>query len=136
MRILWVIISCIIFLAADKKQASPRKIIDVHFHARLLIDYPKPPPPNPRTGKIPEWKSDKEMIDIMLATLKDNNVVKVIASGSVTTVARYQMADSERVIPGFDYPYEGNSSLPDTVAFLRYIKEKKISVFWRTCPSI
>ena len=129
MRILWVIISCIIFLAADKKQASPRKIIDVHFHARLLIDYPKPPPPNPRTGKIPEWKSDKEMIDIMLATLKDNNVVKVIASGSVTTVARYQMADSERVIPGFDYPYEGNSSLPDTVAFLRYIKEKKISVF-------
>lgn len=129
MRILCIIIGGAIFLAADKSQAPPRKIIDVHFHARLVKDYPNPPPPNPRTGRMPGWKTDKELIDIMLATLKDNKVVKVIASGSVTTVAKYQMADSERVIPGFDYPYEGNSLLPDTATFVRYIKENKISVF-------
>ena len=128
MRILFLITGFIFFLAPVIIHGQLRKIIDVHFHARLVADYPNPPAPNPKTGKIPEWKNDKEMMDIMLATLKNNNVVKVIASGSVTTVARYQMADSERVIPGFDYPYEGNSSLPDTVAFLRYIKEKKITL--------
>src|SRR5215217_3546726 len=129
MRILCIIISCTFFLAADKKQGLPRKIIDVHFHARLLADYPNPPPPNPATGKIPGWKNDKEMMDIMLGTLKDNNVVKVIASGSVATVGNYQMADPERVIPGFDYPFEGNTVLPDTATFVRYILEKKLSVF-------
>jgi uncharacterized protein len=129
MRILCIIIGGTFFLTADAKQAPPRKIIDVHFHARLITDYPKPPPPNPRTGKIPGWKTDEEMIDMMLGTLRDNNVVKVIASGSVTTVAKYRMADPERVIPGFDYPYEGNNSLPDTATFVRYIHEKKISVF-------
>ena len=60
MRILCLIIGCAFFLAAEKKQAPPRKIIDVHFHARLFTDYPNPPPPNPRTGKIPEWKNDNE----------------------------------------------------------------------------
>jgi predicted TIM-barrel fold metal-dependent hydrolase len=129
MRIVNLIIGCAFFLAPDTKQTTVRKIIDVHFHARLLTDYPNPPPPNPRTGKIPEWKNDKEMMDIMLAALKENNVVKVIASGNLTTVANYQMADPERVIPGFDYPFEGNSALPDTNTFVRYIKEKKLSVF-------
>src|SRR5688572_18440184 len=121
MRILCIIIGSTFFFAADKKQAPPRKIIDVHFHARLLTDYPNPPPPNPRTGKIPEWKNDKEMMEIMLTTLKDNHVVKVIASGNVTTVGNYQMADPEMVIPGFDYPFKGNNSLPDTTTFVRYI---------------
>jgi uncharacterized protein len=129
MRILTLIVGCVFFLAADKKQPTPRKIIDVHFHARLLKDYSNPPPPNPRTGKIPEWRNDKEMMDIMLATLQENNVVRVIASGNLTTVANYQMADPERVIPGFDYPFEGNNALPDTSTFVRYIKEKKLSVF-------
>jgi len=129
MRILCIIIVSTFFLAADKKQTPLRKIIDVHFHARLLTDYSNPPPPNPRTGKIPEWKNDKEMMDIMLTTLKDNNVVKVIASGNVTTVGKYQMADPGRVIPGFDYPFKGNNSLPDTATFVRYIQEKKLSVF-------
>ena len=129
MRILCIIIVSTFFLAADKKQTPLRKIIDVHFHARLLTDYSNPPPPNPRTGKIPEWKNYKEMMDIMLTTLKDNNVVKVIASGNVTTVGKYQMADPGRVIPGFDYPFKGNNSLPDTATFVRYIQEKKLSVF-------
>ena len=91
--------------AADKKQTPPRKIIDVHFHARLYTDYPNPPPPNPKTGKIPAWKNDKEVIDIMLATLRANNVVKVIVSGSIATVNNFQMADPARFIPGFDYPF-------------------------------
>ena len=129
MRILFLITGFIFFLAPVIIHGQLRKIIDVHFHARLVADYPNPPAPNPKTGKIPEWKNDKEMMDIMLATLKNNNVVKVIASGSVSTVAKYQMADPGRVIPGFDYPFEGNNSLPDTGTFVRYIQEKKLSVF-------
>ena len=129
MRILCLISCWVFFLAGDKIQSPPRKIIDVHFHARLLTDYPNPPPPNPTTGKIPGWKSDKEMMDTMLATLKNNNIVKVIASGNVTTVGYYQMADPERVIPGFDYPFKGNNSLPDTAIFVSYIREKKLRVF-------
>ncbi len=129
MRILFVFIACMLLLAADKKHAPQRKIIDVHFHARLRTDYPNPPLPNPKTGKVPKWKSDKEIMDVMLATLKNNNIVKVIASGNVTTVANYQMADPGRVIAGFDYPFEDNRILPDTASFVRYIKEKKISVF-------
>lgn len=129
MRILCIIIGCAFFLVTDNKLVAQRKIIDVHFHARLFTDYPYPPPPNPVTGKIPEWKSDKEMMDIMLETLRDNNIVKVIASGNISTVGNYQKADPERVIPGFDYPFEGNISLPDTASFVRYIKEKKLSVF-------
>jgi hypothetical protein len=123
-----MIIACI-FFAFDNKGVAQRKIIDVHFHARLLSDYPSPPPPNPVTGNIPKWKNDKEMMDIMLTTLKDNGIVKVIVSGNITTVGSYQLADPERVIRGFDYPFEGNASLPDTTTFVRYIKEKKISVF-------
>jgi hypothetical protein len=129
MRSLCIIIGCTFLLAADKKQAPPRKIIDVHFHARLLTDYPNPLPPNPATGKIPAYKNDKKMMDMMLAALRDNNVVKVIASGNLTTVSNYQMADPERVIPGFDYPFQGNNSLPDTATFVRYIQEKKLRVF-------
>jgi predicted TIM-barrel fold metal-dependent hydrolase len=128
-RALSIIIGCTFFLAVDRKGVAQRRIIDVHFHARLHTDYPNPLPPNPVTGKVPEWKNDKEMMDIMLATLRENNVVKVIASGNITTVGNYQKADPERVIPGFDYPFEGNTSLPDTAAFVRYIKEKKLSVF-------
>ena len=129
MRILCIIIVCTLFLAADREQVAQRKIIDVHFHARLFTDYSNPPPPNPVTGKIPEWKNDKEMMDIMLTAVKTNNIVKVIVSGNITTVGNYQKADPERVIPGFDYPYEGNTSLPDTATFVRYIQERKLSVF-------
>ena len=129
MRILCIIIVCTLFLAADRELFAQRKIIDVHFHARLFTDYSNPPPPNPVTGKIPEWKNDKEMMDIMLAAVKTNNIVKVIVSGNITTVGNYQKADPERVIPGFDYPYEGNTSLPDTATFVRYIQQRKLCVF-------
>src|SRR4026208_1044302 len=123
MRIVCIFIGCIFLSAVDKKQVAQRKIIDVHFHARLTTDYPNPPRANPITGKIPHWKNDKEMMDIMLAALKDNGVVKAIVSGNITTVGNYQKADPERVIPGFDYPFEGNMTLPDTATFVRYIME-------------
>jgi hypothetical protein len=116
-------------LAADQKKIPARKIIDVHFHARQAIDYGQPPPPNPKTGKIPTWKNDKEVLDIMLATLKNNNVVKAIASGSLMTIRNFQMADPERIIPALDYPDEQNNPLPDTVSFIQYFQEKKFSVF-------
>ena len=81
MRILSIIIACLLLLSANQKKIQQRKIIDVHFHAHQSRDYGKTPPPNPVTGKIPKWKNDKEVIDIMLATLKKNNVIKAIASG-------------------------------------------------------
>jgi len=129
MRVLCTIIGCVFLLAADQKKVPLRKIIDVHFHARQFNDYGETPPPNPVTGKIPKWKNDKEVIDLMLATLKNNNVVKVIASGTLTTVRNFQMADSGRIIPALDYPDKQNNPLPDTASFIRYFQEKKFIVF-------
>ena len=132
MQILSIIIGCLILLSANQKKIPQRKIIDVHFHAQLASDYGEPPPPNPRTGKIPKWKNDKErVIDMMLATLKNNNVVKAIAiaTGSLLTVRNFQMADSGRFIPALDYPDKQNNPLPDTATFIRYFQEKKFSVF-------
>jgi uncharacterized protein len=129
MRIVFFIIGCLLLLSANLKKISQRKIIDVHFHARQFGDYRQTPPPNPRTGKIPTWKNDKELIDVMLATLKSNNVVKAIASGSLITVRNFQMADSGRIIPSLEYPNTQNNPLPDTAIFIRYFKEKKFYVF-------
>ena len=125
MRLLYTIIACLFLLAADQKEDPPRKIIDVHFHARKFSDFANPPPPNPITGKIPKWKNDKEVIEMMLATLKNNNVVKVITAGSLTTIQDFQMADPERFIPSLGYPDMENNPLPDTAAFIRNFQEKK-----------
>ncbi len=101
----------------------------MHFNARQFDDYGQTPPPNPKTGKIPTYKDNEEVIDIMLATLKNNHVVKVIAQGSLSTIRNFQMADSERIIPALDYPDKQNNPLPDTASFIRYFQEKKFSVF-------
>ena len=101
----------------------------MHFHARKYSDFANPPPPNPITGKIPKWKNDKEVIEMMLATLKDNNVIKVITAGSLTTIQDFQMADPERFIPSLGYPDVGNNPLPDTASFIRNFREKKFLVF-------
>jgi uncharacterized protein len=129
MRILCTIIACALFIGTAQKQVPPRKIIDVHFHAWLYNDVGEKPLPNPRTGKIPEWKNDKELITTMLTTLRDNNVVKVIACGNLSTVANFQKVDPERIIPALNYPDKQNSPLPDTASFIRYFKEKRFSVF-------
>ena len=129
MRLLYTIIICVILLAANRNKIPTRKIIDVHFHARKFSDFANPPPPNPITGKIPKWKNDKEVIEMMLATLKDNNVIKVITAGSLTTIQDFQMADPERFIPSLGYPDVGNNPLPDTASFIRNFREKKFLVF-------
>jgi hypothetical protein len=129
MRILSTIIACLLLLSANLKKIPERKIIDVHFHAHLSTDYGKTPPPNRITGKIPNWKNDKDVIDQMLATLKANNVVKVIACGSLATIKEFQLADTGRFIPGLGYPDPQNNPLPDTASFIRYFLEKKFSVF-------
>src|SRR5215207_9706748 len=128
MRVLYAIIGCI-FLTAGWKSVPPRKIIDVHFHAWLASDYGEIPAPNPVTGKKPMGKTDKEVMDIMLATLKNENVVKVIASGSLATIRNFQSADPERIIPALNYPDKQNNPLPDTSSFIRYFQEKKFRVF-------
>jgi hypothetical protein len=129
MRLLYTMIVSVFLLAANPKKKPQRKIIDVHFHAHLSTDYGKTPPPNPITGKIPKWKNDKDVIDQMLATLKANNVVKVIACGSLATIKEFQLADPERIIPAIDYPDSQNNPLPDTTSFIRYFLEKKFYVF-------
>src|SRR4026208_858249 len=129
MRLLYILIACLFLLAANQKENPPRKIIDVHFHARKFSDFAYPPPPNPITGKIPKWKNDKEVIEMMLATLKNNNVVKVITAGSLTAIQDFQMADPERFIPSLGYPAVGNNPLPDTASFIRNFREKKFLVF-------
>jgi len=129
MRILCTIIACLLLLSADQKKITERKIIDVHFHAHTSTDYGKSPPANPLTGKNPVWKNDKDVIDQMLATLKANNVVKVIAAGSLATIKGFQLADPGRFIPALNYLDPQNNALPDTANFRRYLLEKKFLVF-------
>ena len=129
MRILFTIIGCLFLLSANRDKTAHGKIIDVHFHARKFSDFANPAAPNPITGIIPKWKNDEDVIEMMLATLKENNVVKVITAGSLTTIQDFQMADTERFIPSLGYPDVGNNPLPDTASFLRNFQEKKFLVF-------
>ena len=129
MRLLYIIIGCVFLLAADQKKYPPRKIIDVHFHAYQYRDHGDKPPPNPVTGKIPNRKNAKMIVETMLATLRENNVIKVIASGNLTSVTDYHLSDPERFIPSFTYPDVERSPLPDTASFIQLFKEKKFSVF-------
>jgi hypothetical protein len=124
MRFLYAFIGCAFLVSANAKTQQARKIIDVHFHATLSNDFGKTSPLNPVTGKKPAYKTDQEVVDIMMATLKKNNVVKVIVSGNLNTVPAYQKADSTRVIPSLGY-----SNLPDTLTFIRLFTEKKFTVF-------
>ena len=104
--VLCIIIGCVFLLAAYQKEYSPRKIIDVHFHAYQYRDHGDKPPPNPVTGKIPNRKNPKEIVETMLATLRENNVIKVIASGDLAAVSNYHLSDPERFIPSFSYADE------------------------------
>src|SRR5215213_1955320 len=129
MRILFTIIAFLLLLSADQKKITQRKIIDVHFHAHTSTDYGKTLPANPITGKNPVWKDDKDVIDQMLTTLKANNVVKVIATGSLATIKEFQLVDPGTFIPALNYPDAQNNELPDTTSFIRLFQEKKFSVF-------
>jgi hypothetical protein len=110
-------------------QTQKRKIIDVHFHARYFDDYGFPPPANPLTGMIPQYKTNDELRDLTFATLKKNNIVKVICAGNLKRVNDYKIVDSAMVISSLEYPDWQNTPLPDTATFIRLFKEKKFSVF-------
>ena len=129
MRLFYVIIGCVFLLAADQKKYPPRKIIDVHFHAFQYRDAGDKPPPNPVTGKLPNRTNPKMIVETMLATLRENNVTKVIASGNLISVSDYHLSDPERFIPSFSYPDVERAPLPDTASFIQFFKEKKFSVF-------
>lgn len=129
MRFLYTFIGFAFLVSANAQTQPARKIIDVHFHARLFTDYGKTPPPNPITGKIPPYKTDQEIVDIMMATLRKNNIVKAIVSGNLTRVSDYQKADSARFIPSLEWPNRQGIPLPDTLTFIRLITEKKFTVF-------
>ena len=129
MRLLYTIIGCIFLLAADQKKYPPRKIIDVHFHPYQYRDVGDKPPPNPVTGKVPNRTNAKTIFETMLATLRENNVTKVIVSGNLRAVSDYHLSDPERFIPSFSYPDVDRSPLPDTASFIQFFKEKKFSVF-------
>jgi uncharacterized protein len=110
-------------------QNKKRQIIDVHFHARYFNEYGTPPPANHITGKVPAYKSNDDVIQIMIRTLKANGIVKAVASGKLDRVAEFEMADSQLFIPALDYPDNQNSPLPDTNTFKRLFEEKKFLVF-------
>jgi len=129
MRLLYIIIGCVFLLAADQKKYAPRKIIDVHFHAFQYRNAGDKPPPNPVTGKVPNRTNPKMIVETMLATLRQNNVTKVIASGNLTSVSDYHLSDPERIIPSFSYPDVEPNPLPDTASFIQFFNEKKFSVF-------
>lgn len=110
-------------------QQKKRTIIDVHFHCRNYDDYGQPPAPNPATGKTPAYRSNKEVVDIMIKTLRENGVVKAIASGTLERNQDFLKADSQLIVPALDYPDKQNSPLPDTTSFKQLFQEKKFFVF-------
>jgi len=129
MRLIYIIAASLLLFGATSNTGSQRrKIIDVHFHAHLSTDF-QDVIPNPITGNLPKWKAGKGFVSVMLATLRDNNVVKVIASGSLEALKDFQIMDPERIIPALDYPDSQNNPLPDTANFIRYFNEKKFVVF-------
>lgn len=128
-KLLSLTIIFFLFSLFGYSQAQKRKIIDVHFHARYFDDYGKFPPPNPVTGKIPEFKSNDDLLNQTLAILKKNNIVKVICAGNLSRNNDYKIADSAMIISALEYPNWQNEPLPDTTTFIRLFKEKKFSVF-------
>jgi hypothetical protein len=103
-------------LFAQSQSAQP--VIDVHVHA-YPFDWVKnvlgdladpdsrlPDPPNPISGVRSGATSDAQLRDAMLAAMKRNNIVKVIASGPLNIVYEWKAADPDRVIgsPLFPLP--------------------------------
>lgn len=68
-------------------QNKKKQIIDVHFHARYFREYGTPPPANHIPGKVSAYKSNVDVINIMIKTLKANAIVKAIASVKLDRVA-------------------------------------------------
>lgn len=129
MKLLKLLPFFILFISADQKHPAKRKIIDVHFHTRYAKDYGPTPPPNAVTSKIPPYKTDDEVVQLMVSTLKENGVVKAIASGPLARTSDFQKKDNSLIVPSFEYPDKINNSLPDTASFAQMIREKKFFAF-------
>ena len=88
--------------ASSRQPSAPRRppIIDVHVHATGWDHMGNPPPPNPRTGKVPTSRTDKEFMDATLEELRRYNVIKAVAGGPREHVSRWLAADPARVIGG------------------------------------
>lgn len=75
-------------------------IIDMHIHATGWDHSGNPPPANPKTGKVPTSRTDKEFMDATLAELTRYNIVKAVAGGPRQYVSRWVAADPARIIGG------------------------------------
>lgn len=124
-----LVATCFLLYNAVKSQPAKRQIIDVHFHARQFNDYGPVPPPNHMTGVTPSYRSNEEVVQVMLKRLKEAGIVKAIASGSLSRAWDFVRADSSLFIPALDYPDKQNSPLPDTNTFKQLFLSKKFQVF-------
>jgi predicted TIM-barrel fold metal-dependent hydrolase len=75
-------------------------IIDMHIHATGWDHMGNPPPANPKTGKVPVARTDKEFMDATLTELKRYNIVKAVGGGPREHVLRWLAADPGRIIGG------------------------------------
>lgn len=128
MRIMLLFIVAILPMLVLSQNATERKIIDVHLHARTFNYYGNPPAPSPATGMQPKWKTDGEVVQMTLDTLKKYGIVKAIISGNLSRVADFKNADSARFVSSLEYPSR-QGTLPDTATFIRLFKEGKFFVF-------
>jgi len=99
----FVLLVCVSASPTLTQEPSARQrlpIIDMHVHAFGWDHLGKPPPPNDVTGKVPTARTDKELMDAVLAELKRHNVVKAVAGGPRRHVLRWLAADPGRIIGG------------------------------------
>jgi len=103
LRAVGLAVLCISANEALSRQPSapqPPPIIDMHVHATGWDHSGNPPPPNPKTGRVPTSRTDKEFMDATLAELKRYNIVKAVAGGPRAHVSRWYAADPARIIGG------------------------------------
>src|SRR2546425_11724657 len=100
--------ACSFAQTASTQTSQP--ILDMHVHAypsdwvrnvlgtSATAEESLPDPPNPLTGKRSGAKTDAELLRVMLAAMKQHNIVRVIASGPLDIVYQWKSADPDRII--------------------------------------
>lgn len=95
-----------------------RRIIDMHVHAYpadwvknvmghlASADQQLPDPPNPISRRRSGAATDEQLKQAMLSAMRQNNIVKAIASGPLKIVYEWKAADPERIMgaPLFPIP--------------------------------
>lgn len=110
-------------------QKHQGKIIDVHFHSRYVTDYGATIPPNPVTGYINDAVTNEELLKRTLAILKQNHVIRIIASGTLERNSDFEKADPSLVVSSLEYPDRQNDPLPDTTTFKKLYAKGAFAVF-------